>query len=269
MMVIGSVTGTNDNRQTGNSSMNMQTDSVSKNIQNQIANAQKALQELSSNKDMELEEKMKKRQEIQQEITSLNQQLRQHQIEQRKEKQKGTSVDHMLDGNQKAVKGENGGSGLSQASMQAIISADSSMKQAEAQGSLNTQMEGRARVLKSEIEMDKSRGMNTEKKEKDLADLQERAQAATSSQLSMLADASKVMEEAAQADSNANSGTESTDKAAESKEKKDELTESSTDSSENRETAAVFTGEAVNVEVEAAKPAVLQFMTYTPIDVRV
>lgn len=37
--------------------MTKATDSVSKNIQNQIANAQKQLQELSANKDMSIEEK--------------------------------------------------------------------------------------------------------------------------------------------------------------------------------------------------------------------
>ena len=47
------------------------TDSVSKSIQNQIANAQKQLQEISSDKDMSIEEKMKKSQEIQQKITCL------------------------------------------------------------------------------------------------------------------------------------------------------------------------------------------------------
>ena len=57
---------------------NIGTDSVAKSIQNQIANAKKQLQELASNKDMQPEEKMKKKQEIQQEINSLNQQLRQH-----------------------------------------------------------------------------------------------------------------------------------------------------------------------------------------------
>ena len=54
-------------------------DSYSKNIQNQIADAQKALQELSSNENLTMEEKRQKRQEIQQEIADLNQQLRQHQ----------------------------------------------------------------------------------------------------------------------------------------------------------------------------------------------
>ena len=73
--------------QVGGINLMQSKDSVSKNIQNQIANAQKQLQELSSNKEMSVEEKMKKRQEIQQQITDLNNRLRQHQIEQRKEQQ--------------------------------------------------------------------------------------------------------------------------------------------------------------------------------------
>ena len=67
--------------------MNQATDSYSRNIQNQIANAQKQLQELSSKEDMTLEEKKKKKQELQQQISDLNMQLRQHQMEQRREKQ--------------------------------------------------------------------------------------------------------------------------------------------------------------------------------------
>ena len=40
-------------------------DQESKNLQNQISQKQKQLQELSSNEEMSVEEKMKKRQEIQ------------------------------------------------------------------------------------------------------------------------------------------------------------------------------------------------------------
>ena len=79
MMKINGFNGTNT--QTGAMGMAQVNDSVSKNIQNQIANAQQKLQDLSSNEELSLEDKMKKRQEIQQEITNLNQQLRQHQIE--------------------------------------------------------------------------------------------------------------------------------------------------------------------------------------------
>lgn len=244
MMTIGSVTGTNNNMQARRSGMTMQTDSVSKNIQNQIANAQKQLQELSSYEDMPLEEKMKKRQEIQQEITTLNQQLRQHQVQQRKEQQsKGTSMDDMLGESRETKKT---GSGLSQASMQAMISADSSIKQAKVQGSTAAQMEGKAGVLESEIEMDKGRGAGTEKKEAELADMQAKAQAAASAQLSTLADADKAMEEAAK------------------EEQADGLTEG-TDSVNNE--MAVASAEE-NITAEAPAVETVQTDSYTPIDVR-
>ena len=62
-MTINGINGANTQmKQMG---MNQATDSYGRNIQNQIANAQKQLQELSSNENMSLEEKMKKRQEIQ------------------------------------------------------------------------------------------------------------------------------------------------------------------------------------------------------------
>lgn len=78
--------------------------------------------------------------------------------------------------------------GLSQASMQEMISADSSMKQAKVQGSMATQIQGRASVLESEIKQDAGKG-NTEKKEEELAELQAKAQSATAAQMSTLADA--------------------------------------------------------------------------------
>lgn len=86
MMTVGSISGT-DNIQGSGFGANMQKDPVSKSIQNQIENKQKELQELASDDKMTPEEKMKKRQEIQQEINILNQELRQHQITQRKEQQ--------------------------------------------------------------------------------------------------------------------------------------------------------------------------------------
>ncbi len=194
-MTINGISGANT--QAAQIGMNQAMDSYSKNIQNQIANAQKQLQELSSNEEMTLEEKMKKRQEIQQQISDLNMQLRQHQIEQRKEQQsKGASMDDMLGGNGTAAKSGNKGSGLSQASMQAMISADSSMKQAKVQGSVATQMQGRANVLKAEIKQSGS----TEAKEAELADLEQKAVNATASQMNTLAEANKAVSEAAAAE---------------------------------------------------------------------
>ena len=190
----------------------MQSDSYTKNIQRQIADAQQKLQDLSSNEELSLEDKMKKRQEIQQEITNLNQQLRQHQMEQRREQQsqKSSSMDDMIAGTKHTSAKK--GTGLSQASMQAIISADTSMKQANVQGSVAAGLKGRAEVLESEIRQDAGKG-NSEKKEQELADIQGKVQSATAQQMSMVARANQEVEEAAKVDSAENTEkTESADK---------------------------------------------------------
>ena len=177
-------------------------DSVSKNIQNQIANAQKQLQELSANKDMSIEEKMKKRQEIQQQIADLKHQLRQHQIEQRKEQQaKKSSMDDMLGGTKKmSPKTEKQGNGLSQASMKAMISADSAMVQAKVQGGVATKMDGRAGVLEAEIKLDMARGDDVTKKKEELAKVEQKAITAESAQMNTLAETNRELEEAAKAE---------------------------------------------------------------------
>lgn len=188
--------------QVGGKNLMQSKDSVSKNIQNQIANAQKQLQELSSNKEMSVEEKMKKRQEIQQQITDLNNRLRQHQIEQRKEQQvKKSSMNDMLGGSKQTTsKVGNQGTGLSQASMKAMISADSAMAQAKIQGSVAGQMEGKAGVLEAEIKLDAARGGNVEKKKEELAETQQKAVQAESAQMNTLSNANKELEAAAKVD---------------------------------------------------------------------
>ena len=144
-MNVNGTSGSNAGVQSFQMNMNQGTDSVSKNLQNQIANAQKQMQELGQDKEMSLEEKMKKRQEIQQQISDLQNQLRQHQVEQRKESQqkKGSSMDDMLGSNRQASQSATGSTGMSSASMQAIISANASMDQVKVQGAVKSQMEGK------------------------------------------------------------------------------------------------------------------------------
>lgn len=250
MMTVNGISEVNNSVQAGNSGRIMQMDSFSRNIQNKIANAQKQLQELSSDEELSIEDKMKKRQEIQQEINNLNQQLRQHRMEQRKEQQESkNSMEDLLGGSNKTVpKSGKQGTGLSQASMQAMISADSSMKLAKAQGSVAVQMEGKAGVLESEIKMDKGRGADTEKKEEELADLQAKAQALVEAQISTLADAGKTMEEAAKADSKTEAAETKSDKMDKTQEK--ELPET------------------LEASVTEAGERQTQQTAYTPIDVR-
>ena len=138
-MTINGINGANT--QIGQMGMNQATDSYSRNIQNQIADAQKQLQELSSNKDMTQEEKMNKRQELQQQISDLNVQLRQHQMEQRREKQqKQSSFDDMIGGKQETGTADTG----------VIISLSTAKEQIAGMKKLRTDLEGKLRTAETD-----------------------------------------------------------------------------------------------------------------------
>lgn len=260
------------NTQVGGMNMVQSNDSVSKNLQSQIANAQKQLQELSANKEISLEEKMKKRQEIQQQIIDLNNQLRQHQLIQRKEQQtKKTSMSDMLGGSkQTAPKAGNQGTGLSQASMKAMISADFAMAQARVQGSVVTKMEGRAGVLEAEIKLDQARGIDVEKKKEELAEVWQKAAQAEAAQMNTLADANKELESAAKADQQ----TEKTEDKYKKTDKKDVVANAKEDitvaDAEETKTADVDVApETVNADVVGnAEVSVPETVAYTHIDVQ-
>lgn len=140
-MTINGINGANT--QIGQMGMNQATDSYSRNIQNQIADAQKQLQELSSNKDMMQEEKMNKRQELQQQISDLNVQLRQHQMEQRREKQqKQSSFDDMIGGKQETGAVDTG----------VIISLSTAKEQIAGMKKVRTDLQGKLRTAQTEEE---------------------------------------------------------------------------------------------------------------------
>lgn len=180
-----------------------QMDAVSKDLQNQIQNLQKQLQELSSNREMPAETKMKKRQELQKQISQLEMQLRQHQMdvrreERQKKQEKGPSMDEILGAKKPEQKGAKPSVGISAGSMEALISADASMKQADTHGSTARSMENRAGVLEAEIKRDKGGpGDATAAKEEQLAEVKELADKAVSSQMDSLNQANKTLQEAA------------------------------------------------------------------------
>lgn len=195
-----------------------QLDEVSKNLQNQIENLQKQMQELSSNQEMPMETKMKKRQELQKQISELEMQMRQHQMEvkreERREKQdKGPSMDEML-GAKKQEGSQSTGIGMSAGSMETLISADTSLKQAKVHGSAAGKMESKAGVLEAEIKLDKGRGGDTAAKEAELAKVNEAAQKMTASQMDSLSQATQTLQEAAKEEQNSTAKTDEKDKAA-------------------------------------------------------
>ena len=178
-----------------------QLDPVSKNLQNQIQDLQKQMQELSANQEIPMETKMKKRQELQKQISELELQLRQHQIEVKKEqkqKSKKSGFDDFLGTKQEEKQEKSQGTGMSAGSMEALISADASMKQADVHGSTAKKMAGRAGVLEIEIKLDSGRGgsSNIELKEEELAKAKAVADRATASQMESLAQAGQTLREA-------------------------------------------------------------------------
>ncbi len=178
------------------------TDSVSKNIRAQIMNAQKQLQELAANKDMEPEEKMERRKEIQQQIADLNQQLRQHEMEVRQEKQQQAkqAEKNTQTAEKKAEKvQENKAAGLSQGSMEAMISAERTTQQSKVQGRVASEMKARKGVLESEI-AHAGRGAAVGRKKESVADIETKLEDIAKSQAESLHKANEELKNAGEKD---------------------------------------------------------------------
>lgn len=181
-------------------------DEVSKSLQKQIENLQKQMKELSANQETPPEIKMKKRQELQKQISELQMQLRQHQMEAKREeaqkKEEKSSQENVFDSCKISEEGRQQSAGLSAGSMEAMISADAAMKQADVHGSTARKMENRAGVLETEIQLDKSRNGDTRAKEEELAEAEALADQATASQMESLGDANEIMKEAGEKEKN-------------------------------------------------------------------
>lgn len=189
----------------GRANADRQTDSKSKEFQNQIADAQNQLKDLAADKELGEDEKEKKRKEIQQQIKELNSRLRQHQIQmQKEEREKRANV---------AVTDEKQGSGIkeetketsvnAQTSVKAILSANTAIDHARKHGNMNLEMEGRVRVLQNEIKQDIQYGKNTEQKQKELEKLEKKAVKVKGAKMSYLASASREMKRAAETEKEA------------------------------------------------------------------
>ena len=188
------------NVRTEKAGMVQEMDSESKEFQNQIASAQNQLKELTANNELSAEEKAKKRQEIQKQITELNNQLRQHQIELRREQQeKEENGENVSLGEQsEEAEEERLATGMSQTGMKAIISADSAISRAKAQGNISMEVESRARVLQSEIKQDAERGKDTKVKQKELEKLESKAIKTQGAKMEILTGAVREIRKAAQ-----------------------------------------------------------------------
>lgn len=197
----------------------MVVDEKTKELQAQIQGKQLELQRLSTNETMAEEEKMQKRQELLKQVSSLNTELRQHQLDMQREKNSKTDQDASSRkknsvATDDSILDENA-LPMSAQGMQSIISADTAIKQAVSQGSVVTALEGRSRVLESEITLDAGRGASTEQKERELENISYAVTSATASRLGIVGTANVRLNEAME--------KEQQEKKNEQKEQKREL----------------------------------------------
>lgn len=95
--------------------------------------------------------------------------------------------------------------GLTESEVQAMVSADSTMQQAGRQGTLVNKTGNDIAVLKSEIKQDALRGVDTDKKEAELKELQKQQKREMEVQFSMLGEANRTAQTATETNASANS----------------------------------------------------------------
>ena len=174
------------------------------------------------------------------------------------QQEKSSSMDEMLGNNRVVSRAGKQSAGLSQASMQAIISADSAISQAQSQGSVSKKMEGRAGVLEAEIKLDSSRGANVEAKQEELAEVQEKMSMAESAQINVLADAKKELDAAAKEEQ----AREETSKA----DKKDSVADK--DNKDNIDTEGTKVENVLGLDAANVSVSIPETNAYSHVDVR-
>ena len=99
------------------------------------------------------------------------------------------------------TKNENGDTdtGLSRREIHALVSADVSAQQADRQGAVIARIRDGIVILKSEMNQDERRSINTERKQEELEKLEKKEQRATIFQFSVLGGANNAMKSAAKA----------------------------------------------------------------------
>lgn len=98
--------------------------------------------------------------------------------------------------------------GLSGKDMHAMVSADSSVQQANRQGTIISRTRDGIAILKGEMKLDELRGDNTEKKQAELEKMEQREQRAAAFQSSILGEANNAMKSASETNTEAKDNVE-------------------------------------------------------------
>ena len=146
-----------------------------KNLQSQIAELQKQIQSLAENEDMDPKAKSEKKQELQKQIADLNTQIRQRRIEAQKERQAASKTAETKSEPRKFK------DGFDEHDTITLLAASSSLERSKTVGAVIKKGEGNARILTTQIEIDKSRGADTTAKEKELEKIEDHIKSAKES----------------------------------------------------------------------------------------
>ncbi len=170
-------------------------DSVTKTIQKQIQDLKKQLKEVSADPNMNAEVKARKQQDIQQQITDLQN------LKEKTEEAKSSE----------------------QAGMEAVVSADNAVRNAEVQEGVASKMKGRASVLRSEMELDAGRNSGTiPSKMNELARAEQASENARTTQMELLGDASQELQGVNEAEQDPEKKTEEAREEEEAKARQEE-----------------------------------------------
>lgn len=199
-------------QQVNNNTMNQTAvDSETKSYQNQIASAQSQLQKLSSDNNISQEEKAEKRKEIQKQIMELNNMLREHKMEMRREKQQKAAEASKERQKQEEQQQQQGNvvdvkedlepqpERMSSGHMKAIVSADASLERARVQDSVASGLERKISVLEGEIRQSAETGGYVEGKKKEIESLENKVVKISGSKMGTLGSAVQEIRQVSQA----------------------------------------------------------------------
>lgn len=126
-------------------------DSYEKNIQKQIEKLQEKMKNISSDKEKPFEQKVNEKKEIQEQIQSLNSELRQYQVQkrQREAAQKQEAANEPFGNNIRTKQEEKSNTGVSKAVNGVLITLSSAKEQISGMTKVRTDLQGKLRTAQT------------------------------------------------------------------------------------------------------------------------
>ncbi len=168
-------------------------------IKREIKRVQDQITDLANNKDLSIEEKRNKKKALTEQLTNLNKQLVDIQIEQQKVEQEKRLAEIQKRAEETAIKQKEENKekgGLSSVSVQAILSASSSINEARSINHVRTKMIGDAHELEGTIAISKSKGQDTTGLQYELSELKKKIGDVTTSVIEKYSEANESMKAA-------------------------------------------------------------------------